>query len=268
MSSISIVIPCYNSAHFLPEAIESVENYSGKNSYEVVIVDDGSTEIETLELLKVYDKKGYTILYQPNKGPAAARNNGIKNSKSEYILLLDSDNKIRSNYIDEGIQALEDDVDVAVVYGNPFFFGDAQQRVNFKSRDFDIKTIIAENYIDMCAVVRKSAWQDVSGLDEERLLMGHEDWEFWINLYKRGWKFKYIDEILFDYRVRENSLLAQTSGSRYIEKVHYIYKKHVEVIYPNYLELLTDKTIFGNDIQRPFRSLFKYINIKYFKRTR
>src|SRR4051812_30684422 len=114
---ISIVIPCYNSGQFLPDAIESVRSYNGKHSYEIIIVDDGSTDEATLTLLEGLSVDSCVVLHQPNKGPAAARNTAIRHSKGEYILFLDSDNKIRPEYIDEGIKALENDKKAGVAYG-------------------------------------------------------------------------------------------------------------------------------------------------------
>jgi glycosyltransferase involved in cell wall biosynthesis len=83
---VSIIIPVYNGAKYLRQAIESAMKQSYKN-IEVIVVDDGSTD-NSSEIAKCYDVK---YLYQQNQGPSAARNNGIIASAGEYIAFLDCD---------------------------------------------------------------------------------------------------------------------------------------------------------------------------------
>src|SRR4051812_30462131 len=97
---VSIIIPCYNSGKYLPEALDSISAYPDKGMYEVIIINDGSTDELTLSLLNNLQQNGeHIVLHQENKGPAAARNAGVKMAKAPYLLFLDSDNKIESNYI-------------------------------------------------------------------------------------------------------------------------------------------------------------------------
>lgn len=256
-TDIAIVIPCYNSGAYLPEAINSVNLYNGTRTYEIVVVNDGSTDILTLDLLKELSAKGITVVHQDNKGPAAARNTGVKAASAPYILFLDSDNKISPKLIDHGVSVLERDAEVGVVYGNVKFFGDAKRPV-FRSRELDIKSLLSENYIDMCSVVRKSAWQQVGGLDENRLLIGHEDWEFWIAIFQKGWKFKYVDEILFEYRIRENSLLAQTNDL-IDKKRNYIFIKHIQLVADVYRDLSYQLSLNERQQRKPLRFFVKLL---------
>ena len=84
---ISIVIPCYNMGEFLQETIDSVCSYPIQEHYEIIIVNDGSTDETTISLLKSYEAQGFNVLNQNNQGLAAARNNGIKLSKkADYNL--------------------------------------------------------------------------------------------------------------------------------------------------------------------------------------
>lgn len=264
---ISIIIPCYNSGRFLPEALDSIKAYPDDRVYEVIIVDDGSTDQHTLKLLDELKSKDYTVIHQENKGPAAARNTGIRQSKGEYILFLDSDNKIRAAYIDKGIEILNAYKDVGVVYGNPCFFGDSDHP-RFTTQKFDMYKMLRTNYIDMCTVVRKKAWEEVGGLDENRLLMGHEDWEFWISTASKGWKFYYVNEVLFNYRVRSNSLFMQSSETDNVSQlVRYVHQKHLDTYIKYYQALYQNFMICQNDQKRPFRSFIKFIYKKYFERN-
>src|SRR5437899_68511 len=95
---VSVIIPCFNHGEFLMDAVHSVEECA-RTLYEIIIVNDGSTDPPTVQLLKDLEEKGYNIINQNNQGLAAARNNGIAAATANYILPLDADNKIRPEYI-------------------------------------------------------------------------------------------------------------------------------------------------------------------------
>ena len=246
------------------EAIDSVLMYEDRKAYEIIIVNDGSTDEYTLLLLKKLSGEGFTVLDQQNQGPAAARNSGVKQSKAPYILFLDSDNKIRAQYINRGIEILNTYNDVAVAYGNASFFGETD-KPRFITRAFDKYSIFMGNYIDICSVVRKKAWQDVGGLDENRLLIGHEDWEFWIHLSSKDWKFHFINEVLFDYRIRDNSLLLQKSEENNLKEIMlYVYTKHWYLLLNSYRGLYAN---YRENRSSPVRSSLRNLYHKYLRRS-
>lgn len=245
------------------EALDSVALYSDHSVYEIIIVDDGSTEANTLELLEELAKKGYSVFRQENKGPAAARNKGIELASGQYILFLDSDNKIRPSYIEKGVAILNQHLDVGVVYGNADFFGDTD-KPRFDSKPFNMFSIIENNYIDMCSIVRKQVWQQVGGLDENRLLIGHEDWDFWIRIGNTSWKFYYLNDVVFDYRVRANSLVTEAiKPDNYERMVNYVHSKNLSILLKYYKKLNIQLTYYIADQQNPMRSFFKFMYKKY-----
>jgi glycosyltransferase involved in cell wall biosynthesis len=207
---------------FLQETIDSVELYKGSD-IEVIIVNDGSTDTYTVNLLKKIEEEGkYQVIHQQNQGLSAARNTGIRVSKGKYYLALDADNKIRPSYIEKGINVLDADEKVGIVYGDAQFFGERKGR--FKSFPFSFRRILQYNFIDACIVARKTAWENVNGYDIN--LPSVEDWDFNIGVAEAGWRFHYIPEILFDYRVRGDSMVRARNieSIRYCED--YIAKKH------------------------------------------
>lgn len=269
---ISIIIPCYNSGKYLPDALASIEAYPNKAIYEVIIINDGSTDEQTLTLLDKLQSDGYTVIHQENQGPAAARNTGVRGSKAEYILFLDSDNKIRNSLIDKGIEVLSKMKSVGVVYGNAYFFGDTTQN-QFSSQVFDMGKILETNYIDMCSIVRRKVWEQLGGLDEERCLIGHEDWDFWVRAKVAGWDFYFIDEVLFEYRVVANSLVKQASiPENYIKMLYYFRSKHFK-LYIKYFksiekkkylaDILYNMTIYSMKNQR-FNQGLKYLSYSFY----
>jgi len=230
---LSVITPCYNSGKYLVEAIDSVIQCK-QNDCEVIIVDDGSTDLYTLEVLNSLEHQGCKIVKQENFGPASARNAGVKNSNGEFLLFLDSDNKIRPEYIRKGIGVLRAKPSVGVVYAKANFFGIDLPKPRFTPMKFDFDSILIGNYIDMCSIVRKKVWEELHGFDENRTLIGYEDWEFWIRVGLSSWSFEYIDEILFDYRVRDNSLMAVIDTERKNKAVEYISHKHSSAIFKRY----------------------------------
>jgi glycosyltransferase involved in cell wall biosynthesis len=263
-TDISIVIPCFNTRpEFIREAIESVEVCKGKFSYAIILVDDGSNNTATSNCLQqLRDEKNIHVIFQTNKGPAAARNTGVNIADSEYILFLDSDDRLLPGYIEEGIKVLQANPKAGVVYSNALAFGDAS-RANFIAKPFDSIELLIKNYIPMCALVRKQAWEDVGGIDEN--LLQFEDWEFWISIYKTGWEFVFINKPMFEYRISKNSLIAQAPEENFHKAVAYIYAKHWDLVYELYHRLYANSIIYKNDAQRPLRSFIKYSKKKYLR---
>jgi glycosyltransferase involved in cell wall biosynthesis len=263
---ISIIIPCYNSGAYLSDAIDSISNSTNIDTiaHEIIIVDDGSTDEYTLNFLKQLDKPNCVVLHQPNQGPASARNTGVKASNAAALLFLDSDNKIRPNFICEALQALKKRK-TDIVYGKPHFFGDINRDV-FSPGPFKMNNILLTNYIDMCSVMRKKVWERTGGFDEALVLIGFEDWEFWIRAGGAGYKFQFINQVFFDYRVNSNSLLASKNvKDNYDKVVDYVYEKHAKKVQKAYRTLYPQLLIYERDQRLPFRSFFKFCYMKYIK---
>lgn len=260
---ITIVIPCFNTkVEFLREAVESVKAYRGNSGYAIIIVDDGSTNEATLQWLKQLKDERINVIFQENKGPAAARNTGAQHANTEYILFLDGDDRLLPGYIDTGITVLQANAKAGVAYAGAIAFGDAS-RENFKPKPFDIIELLVQNYIPMCVVMRKKTWEDVGGIDEQ--LVQYEDWEFWINIYKAGWEFVFIDKPMFEYRIQHTSLIAQEPDEKFRTAVDYIFKKHADLVYQCYHRLYAKGIMYENDMQRPLRSFAKYVKKKHLK---
>lgn len=165
------------------------------------------------------------MIEQTNQGSAASRNTGITVAQGEYILPLDSDNRIRPAYIYKSIEVLDRFPDVAVVYGDVEFFGEEMGICQVP--DFNLLWLVNHNYIDNCAVFRKSVWEECGFYDVKIPYIGFEDWDLWLSIAKRGYKLHHIPEVLFDYRVR---LISVSTSSRGEEKAklisRYIASKH------------------------------------------
>src|SRR5258706_5799107 len=171
---VSIITPCYNHGNYLDEAIASIP-YSdiGSGEIEHIIINDGSTDKQTIDKLNELQRKGYNVINQNNLGLAAARNNGISGAKGKYIIPLDCDNKLHPNYFTRAIDILEKFESIDVVYGNAQFFGN--ENILYRPGQFNIVAMLKKNCIDACAVYRKSMWNKTGGYDEDMPAMGNED---------------------------------------------------------------------------------------------
>jgi glycosyltransferase involved in cell wall biosynthesis len=210
---VSIVIPCYNHGAMLREALASIEQVRNANLLEVIIVDDGSSEVVTGKVLSEAQEAGYSVVSQPNRGPSAARNTGIRLAKGEFILPLDSDNRLRDVYLNEGVSLLRENSSVGVIYTDIEHFGESSGPVQVP--EFDLLSLIRAGFIDACALYRKHLWEDVGGYDEHMPWMGVEDWDFWLRVAFHGGTFVHLPKVGFDYRVRKDSISVKTIGFDY-----------------------------------------------------
>lgn len=217
-SKISVVIPCFNHGQFLPEAIASVE----RSGAEIIVVDDGSTDQRTSNETNALAARGIHVIRQENKGLSAARNTGIRASTGRYIFPLDADDRALPDSIERAISILDGNEKTGVVYGDTQLFGASTDR--WVAKPFDLRRLLQNNCIACSALFRRAVWEQTGGYDEN-MKQGFEDWEFWINAYEHGWEFAYIPEPLFQYRQRENSMLAnarkvESSVAKYIAAKH------------------------------------------------
>ena len=228
MSKVSVIIPCYNQGHYIDEAVESVLNQTFQD-FEIIIVNDGSTDPFTIEKLQNYSHPKICILHTENQGLAAARNHGIQSSSGEYILPLDSDDKIYQEYLEMAIHILDTYPNIGIVYCNAEFFGDQTGRWELPT--FSLETILAGNVIFCSAFFRRQDYDKTIGYNPN-MQYGWEDWDFWISLLELGYKVYKIPTVQFYYRVRANSMVRQID----LEKERYLLKRIFLNHYQFYVE--------------------------------
>lgn len=260
---LSIIIPCYNSGYYLKDAIESVLCSKNLNHYryEIIIINDGSTDTATINLLAAIEGENCIVLHQENAGPAAARNYGIKYATGRYLLFLDSDNKLRPHFIEKGISLL-DSGNEDIVYGKPGFFG-ASTSPRFITGPFNINKIMVQNYIDICCIMRREVCTGINGFDEEKRIIGFEDWDLYIRAYAAGFKFLFVDEEVYDYRIVPGSLSNRHSEEDIRTAYTYIHAKHAWLVSQVLSWYLCEYRTYQFDRERPLRSCLKYFYKKY-----
>ncbi|MBS4070979.1 MAG: glycosyltransferase family 2 protein [Algoriphagus sp.] len=233
---VSIIIPCFNSGQFVLEALGSCLDSTFKD-FEIILVDDGSSDFRTIEVLKEISRyNSVKLIKKKNQGAASARNTGVKHSNGEFLFFLDSDNKIKSDYLEKAVHAIQRDVNIGVVYAKPFFFGfeENQESNRFEVSDFSLDSLLSRNYVDMCSLVRKKAFLEVGGFDENREIFFGEDWDLWIRMAQTGWAFHLLNEVLFYYRIRKGSLMDQVDAPKRESTLRYLGTKHGFIIHQRY----------------------------------
>ena len=206
----------------LREALASVEQVRNENLLEVIVVDDGSSEVETTTILSQAQEAGYSGVPQTNCGVGAALNAGIRRAKGEFILPLGSDNRLRDAYLNEGVSLLKNNICLGVVYADAEYFGDRTGRSHVQ--EFDLLSMIRGNFIDTCALFRKKLWEEVGGYDEQMPWTGWEDWDFWLRVANRQGTFVHLAKVGFDHCVRNDSLGLEAHEHR-LDLLNYIFGK-------------------------------------------
>lgn len=213
---VAIVIPSYNYAQYLPEAIESALMQTYEN-IEVIVVDDGSTDDTFSKCLRYSGRIRYIL--QENQGAAVARNRGISETDAEWIVCLDADDVIKPTYVEECLQIPDADVISTAMQ----YFGDKKGVHTFKEKPNYYDFCVA-NHIHCASMFRKTVWESVGGFDKE-LHSVYDDWDFWLGATKRGYEVKTIAKPLFKYRKHGASKIDEAI-KRHDELFAYIKQKH------------------------------------------
>jgi glycosyltransferase involved in cell wall biosynthesis len=204
--TVSVIIPTYQRAHWVTEAIESVfaQTY---DDYEIIVINDGSTD-NTREVLAQYGDK-ILVIQQDNQGLSAARNAGIRVAMGKYIALLDDDDLWLPHKLEKQIPFLEANPDVGLLFSDAYYYGPGAvaspyaQHVGIPSVK-TIETLFAKNYVNVPTVVMRRDCLDEVGLFDESL-NACEDYDMWLRIVER-WRIEYLDELVANYRVSDANM--------------------------------------------------------------
>jgi glycosyltransferase involved in cell wall biosynthesis len=263
---VSVIIPCYNQGKYIDETIQSVLASTYSN-IEIIVVNDGSIDKLTIEILKSKSWKKTTIYHTENKGVCHARNYAIKQSKGEFILPLDADDKISRDYIFEAVQILSDNPKVKVVCCDVEMFG--VKKGLYPLPEYSMEMLLAQNTMVVTSMFRRFDFEKTNGYNEN-MNFGFEDWDFWLNLLKSGGEVHKIEKTHFFYRINRGTRNSSISLEKFSKLRRQIYENHKD-LYSKYF--LDPKLCFeyqiisqskeykvGKWIIGPIRKLLKIIN--------
>ncbi len=222
MPTLSVVIPCYNQGSYLAEAVASVDAQTFRD-WEIVIVDDGSTDAETRRVLDQFSHPRARILRSENRGLAGARNLGISHATGRYILPLDCDDRIAPSYLSQAVNLLEANPALGIVYCRAEFFG--SQSGPWLLPPFRLPEFIFEPAIFCSAVFRRSDWEIAGGYSTD-MKSGYEDHDLWLALVKRGRLVHQIPETLFFYRRTPRSMAQSLTLDQQVASFAAMFRHH------------------------------------------
>ncbi|MBW4507525.1 MAG: glycosyltransferase [Scytonematopsis contorta HA4267-MV1] len=208
MVKVSIVIPAYNAMTYLPTTIESVFSQSF-NDYEMIIVDDGSSD-NTLEWVNKITDARVRVISQANQGASWARNAGIEHSQGEYIAFLDADDIWHPSKLEKQVDCLDAHPEVGLVYTWTELIdskGLSTGRVFFNNDEGNIWQVLTQHNIIECgsvAMVRRACFEKVGLFDLNLSRSYVEDWDMWLRI-ATCYPFKVVKEALVFYRQHTNS---------------------------------------------------------------
>ncbi|GAB4565336.1 MAG: hypothetical protein Kow0047_15800 [Anaerolineae bacterium] len=230
----SIVIPVYNKARYVAEAVESAFAQVGAPPYEVIAVNDGSTD-NSLQVLRGLQRKypELQVIDQPNQGVAAARNNGIRAARGKYICCLDADDRLDPHFLARTAAALDADPGLGIAYTDMMVFGDWPGRGRWqglvRSDEYDFERLKRRNFIPCCNLFRRVAWERARGYKD--INPSWEDYELWLHMGKLGWYGRRVPGPLFHYRkLYQEGRDHQSRGLEW--KLRAIVNRHHRDLYP------------------------------------
>ena len=223
--AVSVIIPCYNLGRFIEEAVDSVCAQSFQD-FEIVIVDDGSTDAQTTALLANFARPRTQVVRTSHRGLPAARNLAIERSRGRYICALDADDRLHPQFLEKTIPLLEADPSVAFVSTWLQMFG--TESWIWRQDRCDLIKLLSECVVLTAAPVRREAIDAVGGFDE-RFFLGDEDWDLWISIVEEGYRGIIVPEVLFYYQRRPGSRSTVcTRGNERMRHWSALLEKHRE----------------------------------------
>jgi len=218
---ISVIIPCFNQAKFLPDALQSIydQTFTG---WECIIVNDGSSDnTEDVALEWCGKDNRFKYVKKKNGGLSSARNAGLEVISGKFVQFLDADDIININKFSTQIAVLKNSEGLALSYSD--YFSSTEQNLKephpryqtprFKTNEY-LKNLITDweerlSIPNHCFLFDSRLFNDYKNLFDETL-PNHEDWECWMNVFALNPQVFYIDEKLATYRIRVQAMCADT----------------------------------------------------------
>jgi glycosyltransferase involved in cell wall biosynthesis len=239
MPLVSVIIPCYNDGIYLDDAVQSVLRQTFTD-YEILIVNDGSTDVPTLEKLASYNHQRIRVLHKANGHLSSARNHGIRHAAGTFIVTLDADDWFEKDFIASGMAYLQNHSNAGAVTCYLKAFG--LKKYRWKPAGGHVVNFLYRQESCASAMFRKSCWEQIGGYDEN-MKSGYEDWEFWIRLTAAGYEVGVIPRFLLHYRITGKSMLLTQSEPRRQELIQYITEKHRDLYWQNMQEALMERKL-------------------------
>ena len=233
MPRVSVVIPVWNAGKLLRDALNSIAAQTYRD-VETIIVDDGSTDATTRDVLdEAAGRTDTTVIRTENRGPAAARNAAIAQASGTYVLPLDADDTLAPSFLARTTTVLDAEPNVGICFTWVGLTGG--HHGVWRTGEFSAQALVGRCTLPVTALYRRALWDDVGGYDES-FTEGSEDWDFWLGAVARGWTARGLPEVLMYYRRSATSRERRARGReasaqimrRLVAKHRPLYEAHLE----------------------------------------
>jgi glycosyltransferase involved in cell wall biosynthesis len=221
---LNVVIPYYNMGKYIMECVQSVKA-STYADIEILVIDDGSTEPESLAMLQQLGQMaGVKVYHKPNEGLADTRNYGALKATGDWLAFLDADDVVAPDYYEKAMRILKQ-------YTNVFFVGSFVQYFGDTNRKWATYTpqppyALVHNPVNSSGLVYKKAAFLAAGQNDKTVDYGLEDYESVVHLLSKGYNGVVLPEFLFRYRVRGDSMIRKITREKLLYAYKYIAEKH------------------------------------------
>jgi glycosyltransferase involved in cell wall biosynthesis len=239
MPKVSVIIPCYNQGIFIEEAIESVLAQSYRD-YEIIVINDGSDDADTIDILNSLKKPHTAIYHTTNSGVSAARNYGVKLSSGTFILPLDADDRIDYRLLEIAVPLLEQNSKRELIANGVQYFGEIFTKEFLPA--YNPKQHLLQNLFFNTSLFRKVSFDKLNGYDES-FKEGWEDWDFFLRLVDDIKQVYVIQDHLLQYRIKPSSRNADLLREKKERVEQQLFLKHIEkyrMFFPEPIQLLRE----------------------------
>lgn len=203
----AVIIPCYNDGALVPEALASIQE---DEPVEVVVVDDGSTDARTLEILAGLETAGTTVVRRPNGGLGTARTTGLTATHAPFVYPLDADDRLEPGALADMANALLRAPQAGFAWGDYQLFGD--QTGSYRSPDRWLPwTLTYVNPYPVCSLFRRVTLERAGGWEGR----AYEDWDLWLRLVGLGVAGVRVNRSVYRRRMHGDSRLLQQARLRH-----------------------------------------------------
>lgn len=222
---LTVIVPFFNMGQWVLQTVHSILS-SDYESISVLVINDGSTDKESLsKLAGLRQQKGVTVFDQANKGLAASRNTGAAMATTKYIAFLDADDTVEAGYYSRAIRVLEHYHNVSFAGCWTRYFGDSEKV--WATFDPEPPLLLYHNLVNSSALVYKRDHFMQSGMNDTGMSYpGLEDYESVIAMTASGRRGIVLPEVLFNYRVRHNSMIRDLSQTKRVFLFDEIARRH------------------------------------------
>jgi len=204
---VSFVVPCYNYGRFLGDCLGSIFAQQGNHDFEIVAIDDCSSDNTREVLEKFRDPRMRVILHEKNQGHIRTIAQGLQEARGRYVARIDADDRYRPCFLNETVSKLERYPEVGFVYGDAAIIGSEGQiyedrtpsehrRHEYKGNEL-ISLLLLNHICAPTVIARREAWLEALPIRED---LAFSDWYYNLMIARR-YEFFYVNRVVADYRV-------------------------------------------------------------------